>query len=292
METPNRPGWYDDPEDPERLRYFDGVVWTSHTTPRRTRWEAPAPRTGEGPPTGTGPGQPGPPPAGGQPGGRPAPGGWRGPGGPPPGWGPGPGGPGERRVPTTEDGQQLSSYGRRVGAYLVDGIIKAVLTSLVGIYWTLQLVQDSMDQMRTALERGDTSVVPGVAFGSAVEQYVLPLTLVSVAVNLVYNAVFLTRVAATPGKLAFGISVRSVHRPGPVGLGDALRRYALQTVLDIAGIVPALALVSSVVTLLDLAWPLGDSRRQALHDKIADTQVVRGRWPAPDSAQVPPGPTG
>ena len=29
-----RAGWYDDPENSENLRYFDGVLWTSHTTPR------------------------------------------------------------------------------------------------------------------------------------------------------------------------------------------------------------------------------------------------------------------
>ena len=37
MATPQSPGWYDDPEDPQQLRYFDGVVWTRHTTPRSTR---------------------------------------------------------------------------------------------------------------------------------------------------------------------------------------------------------------------------------------------------------------
>jgi hypothetical protein len=41
METPLTPGWYDDPESPEQLRYFDGVVWTRHTAPRRTRAAAP-----------------------------------------------------------------------------------------------------------------------------------------------------------------------------------------------------------------------------------------------------------
>ncbi|MBO3181743.1 DUF2510 domain-containing protein, partial [Dermatophilus congolensis] len=24
-------GWYDDPDDPELLRYWDGVLWTEHT---------------------------------------------------------------------------------------------------------------------------------------------------------------------------------------------------------------------------------------------------------------------
>ncbi|MBO3138051.1 DUF2510 domain-containing protein, partial [Dermatophilus congolensis] len=28
-------GWYDDPDDPELLRYWDGVLWTEHTALRR-----------------------------------------------------------------------------------------------------------------------------------------------------------------------------------------------------------------------------------------------------------------
>src|SRR5450759_19574 len=27
-------GWYDDPKDPSQLRYWDGVVWSSHVSPR------------------------------------------------------------------------------------------------------------------------------------------------------------------------------------------------------------------------------------------------------------------
>ena len=37
MDTPTRAGWYDDPENDSQLRYFDGVVWSKHTTPRSTR---------------------------------------------------------------------------------------------------------------------------------------------------------------------------------------------------------------------------------------------------------------
>ena len=35
-ETPTGPGWYEDPDDPQLLRYYDGIVWTSHTNPRRS----------------------------------------------------------------------------------------------------------------------------------------------------------------------------------------------------------------------------------------------------------------
>ncbi|MGL4744396.1 MAG: DUF2510 domain-containing protein, partial [Dermatophilaceae bacterium] len=29
--APTAPGWYDDPDDPSLLRYFDGVLWSAHT---------------------------------------------------------------------------------------------------------------------------------------------------------------------------------------------------------------------------------------------------------------------
>ena len=27
-------GWYDDPQDPSQLRYWDGVLWSSNVTPK------------------------------------------------------------------------------------------------------------------------------------------------------------------------------------------------------------------------------------------------------------------
>ena len=47
MANPQSPGWYDDPENPQQLRYFDGVVWTRHTSPRSTR-PAPGYAAGQG----------------------------------------------------------------------------------------------------------------------------------------------------------------------------------------------------------------------------------------------------
>ena len=29
-------GWYDDPTDPDLLRYWDGVTWTTHTAPKKS----------------------------------------------------------------------------------------------------------------------------------------------------------------------------------------------------------------------------------------------------------------
>lgn len=40
------PGWYPDPSDPRFVRWWDGVVWTPHTTPAAAQFQAPykAPR--------------------------------------------------------------------------------------------------------------------------------------------------------------------------------------------------------------------------------------------------------
>ncbi|OBF50699.1 hypothetical protein A5787_07890 [Mycobacterium sp. 852002-50816_SCH5313054-b] len=41
MTTPNQPGWYDDPQDPNAQRYWDGRGWTPH----RQQWPATGPES-------------------------------------------------------------------------------------------------------------------------------------------------------------------------------------------------------------------------------------------------------
>ena len=43
----------------------------------------------------------------------------------------------------------------------------------------------------------------------------------------------------------------------------------------VLGFVPLLSIAASMLNILDPAWLLWDARRQALHDKVADTVVVR-----------------
>jgi hypothetical protein len=45
----------------------------------------------------------------------------------------------------------------------------------------------------------------------------------------------------------------------------------------VVSLVPLVGLLGSVYSLLDDLWPLWDGRRQALHDKVARTNVVRTR---------------
>jgi len=63
-----QPGWYDDPQVPGQVRWFDGAQWTQHIRPAQQTQSFPAPEAGGGGgwhgPTGGGPGWQTGPPAG------------------------------------------------------------------------------------------------------------------------------------------------------------------------------------------------------------------------------------
>ncbi len=100
---------------------------------------------------------------------------------------------------------------------------------------------------------------------------------VLLVVFLVYQVFFLMRWSATPGKLAVGISVRLIDRPGPLDADTAIKRAGFQAVAQALGNLPYASLLGTVLVVMDLVWPIRDVQRQALHDKVAKTIVVMGR---------------
>jgi uncharacterized RDD family membrane protein YckC len=85
----------------------------------------------------------------------------------------------------------------------------------------------------------------------------------------------------TAGKRSMEISVRAASTQGRVMYLRALVRsyflalfWALVLLSPLLGLRP-LATVAGLVLLLDALWPVWDSRRQALHDKVAQTIVIR-----------------
>ncbi|MEI2731607.1 MAG: RDD family protein [Dermatophilaceae bacterium] len=293
-------GWYDDPQDPGALRYWDGILWTDNTVPKTSPTaaastigrpdfpHAPSPGGGYAGGPASGPYPSGvqdrqPPPAGY---GAPPPAGYG--GLPPAGYGaPPPAGYGYGAAPqvawppvgpTSADGVPLAQWWQRLLARIVDGIITGVLTTIAALPWTIEPIRRFMDlfaQMARDAERGVNSAVDQSAVNAEMAKIMVPLTLVTVVVSLVYETFFLVRWGATPGKRILGIAVRRVGRPGPLTLVEALRRQVLPRGLDLLGLVPGIAIVANLVSLLDNLWLLWDPRRQALHDKVADTLVVR-----------------
>jgi uncharacterized RDD family membrane protein YckC len=284
-------GWYDDPSNPEMLRYWDGVMWSSHTAPKKSPTlpqDTGLPPQAGSDSTGAAATQGGPMPTTPMPQGS----GWQaqapqaygqadqqGQVGQQAQYGQAPQYPGApanaawmQSIKTTADGVPLASWGRRLGAWIIDGILLTILSYLLlqafaADYFT------SVENLLDAASRQNQDEIQDLARDIAAQS--LRVGLITWGAVTVYCLAFWTTLAQTPGKMALGISVRRADRPGPLDISTALRRR----VLSALQIVPLVSSLYFIVFLLDYLWPLWDDKRQALHDKVAATQVVLGKQP-------------
>ena len=188
---------------------------------------------------------------------------------------------GATTYPATPDGQYLAGWWQRVWAYLLDGIVVTVVGGLLASPW----LGDLYDAYRAFLDRviqdaeagRQTSDATLAAFQESIVGPMMTVALIYLAVGFVYQVGFLMTVQATPGKLALGLRVRLRERPGRLPLWSVLLRWAGQSGYSILGVVPVLGSLLGIYWLLDHLWPLWDGKKQAIHDKMARTNVVRVR---------------
>jgi uncharacterized RDD family membrane protein YckC len=284
-------GWYDDPQDQSQQRYWDGSAWTDDRRPQH----GPPPYRGQfGQPGGQQFGQPvqhgqvyggarpgqaqyGQPQQTGQ---APYPPYPQQPGQPQQQYGQGYpqqgyGYPGQR-VHTTPDGQPLSGWWRRVFARIIDSLI----VSIIGLpftgyfYWQYfkaiwAYMEDTMDAAAAGTPQ-TSFALPAEAY-----QWMIPAVLIGLVVGFVYEFFFLTRTGATLGKKAVGIAVRLRDVPGlPPGAAVA-KRFGIYTAISLLSAIPVVGTLFSFLALINYLWPLWDDKKQALHDKVAATNVVR-----------------
>ncbi len=237
-------GWYPDPDPnsppPRGQRYWDGRQWTEHVAPAAG---APAPGS-----AGLAPMAP----------------------------------YSTANAPvaaTTPDGQPLAGWWQRVGAYLIDLVILTPLVVVAGLPWLREIASayaDLVNESINAAENG-SSLPDQTALLSELLVPFLLFTLVALGVSFVYNVTFLKWRSGTPGKLMVGLRVRLRELPGRMSWGTVLMRWAGQNWYAALSWVPILGSVLGFYPLLDVLWPLWDGKRQALHDKVAKTNVVRVR---------------
>jgi len=256
-------GWYDDPQDPSKLRYWDGVIWTDHVTPKH------APRLEETqvstPPQYT------PAPQ------QPAQGGYApypGAPAPMPSWQQGYLAP----VPSTPDGVPLSGWWKRVLARVIDGILISFIGLPLTGWFLLPAAQRLGDWLRSVVDAAQAGA-PAPAMPSGILVPLLVGQLLSLLVAVVYEYLFLTRSGATLGKKAVGISVRLRETPGPPPSAAVWRRILVINGLQLLRIIPFVGNFAGIALLLDYLWPLWDPNKQAWHDKVAATNVVVGPQP-------------
>ncbi len=256
-----QPGWYDDPQDIEVLRYWDGVQWTSHTSPRqrpnldqtRNAWMDDQRSYGGSS-------------------GESAPGAY----GSATGYQPMPGGQFEAAdgATRTPDGQQISGWWRRFFARIFDGLIIGLLSLLL-----IPLVApDLMDTFRAYL---DVVTDPSTAEAGAdaalgnVISATAPFALASALLSVVYEIVFLRFKSGTPGKLILGLRVRLREEHGELPWSTSGIRALVWFGPQFLGTIPLLGQIASIFPLINGLWPLWDAQKQSLNDKVAKTNVVR-----------------
>jgi uncharacterized RDD family membrane protein YckC len=290
MSTPTAPGWYEDPQDPAQLRYFDGIIWSAHTTPRApaapspasTTWQPPGsgvqdqgqqqgggqgygqqPGYGEQPGYGQQPGYGGhqgqdpwaaPPMSGGQVG-------WQ-----------------QQRRDVLPDGDVLAEWWRRLLARIIDWLIIGIVATILSWPFLATMVDAFDSYLQEAIRAAEQGGTPDTtAFSNALVEAALPISIITLVVTVLYDTLFLVWRSATPGKMVLGTTVRRVGWAGGVTLVDALKRQVLPVVAGLLGLLPVVGFLGTALSVIDPAWLLWDPKRQALHDKVADTVVVMKR---------------
>ncbi|MFC7431562.1 MULTISPECIES: RDD family protein [unclassified Agrococcus] len=265
------PGWYQDPfgTSPEDRRYWDGETWLATQQVQPAQAEAPGAPVQQQPEPFSG--QPyGGQPYGGQPheqrggwGERPAVGGWGQPASD------------DDRI-RTPDGVELASWGRRFAAYAIDwavlGVVSLVLGAVLGIWGAF------VELFEASAGASEAEVMDAFqGFVAANTGALLAFSMLQLAASGLYHVGLTATRGRTIGKRAVGIRVRLREREGlPIWRAAALRWLAHFALPNLLSGVPGLGFVAGIFPVVDGLWPIWDARRQAIHDKLAKTSVVRG----------------
>ncbi|MFA5890901.1 MAG: RDD family protein [Actinomycetota bacterium] len=156
---------------------------------------------------------------------------------------------------TVSTDTSLASWGQRVGAALIDGLVVGVPS------WILMAIFGI-----GAAASGQVEVDPitGEVVGGGGALFLMMA--VVFAVGVLYRVLLEGgRRGQTVGKMALRIQVRDATAGGSIGYGRAFLRWVVAGALWIV----------TVPGIIDVLFPLWDKRRQTLHDKAARSIVVR-----------------
>ncbi len=186
---------------------------------------------------------------------------------PPPGFTPSaPPPPGYQAYGATSATPTYASFGARLGALVIDGIVMFVffVPALIAIFaGPTEIEACSVDEAGDITIGGDLNALCEVPTGATWAMFAV-LMLVGVAAVLLYHAKLTGGPSgATVGKKAVGIKVVDASTGGPIGGGRAVGRYLFAS------------FISGNVFLLGYLWSLWDKRNQTWHDKVVSSVVVK-----------------
>ena len=171
----------------------------------------------------------------------------------------------------------LAGWWQRVLALVIDTILIGIVGGIIALPWIRDVFDAYSDWFDEALNADSGSTPDTGQLQSDTAGPLAVIGAINLALGFAYNVGFLMWKQATPGKLVLGLRVRLRETPGPMSIGTVLLRWLGQYGVGIIGLVPFVGGISFLYTLLDYLWPLWDDKKQAIHDKIAKTNVVRTR---------------
>jgi uncharacterized RDD family membrane protein YckC len=155
-------------------------------------------------------------------------------------------------------GWQLSGWGRRVGAHLLDGV---VIVIIAGIFFGI-----------FAAFAGAGFLVGNTTGFIASALALLGFLLCVVVAALLYAPLMMARTnGKTLGRMATGIRVVRANGK-PITFGYAAVREVLVKWLLIGAILGSFTF--GIAALIDYLWPLWDEENRALHDMVVDSRTI------------------
>lgn len=162
-----------------------------------------------------------------------------------------------------------------MAAYAIDKLLLGLplmglaLALLFGLLFTVEVVETRTDSL-VIVSRGPDAWGVGILRGA-----IFAVALASLAVLAAYVLwwLFALRRGQTPGKHIVGIRVIKTNgEPSDWGY-TFLREFVIKGL--VGGFLSGMT--AGIYWAVDHLWPLFDSDRQALHDKMVDTLVVQDR---------------
>jgi uncharacterized RDD family membrane protein YckC len=155
-----------------------------------------------------------------------------------------------------------AGWGTRLGGYLIDVVIFIPVLVVLALAFRHTHVLDVhlMTRRNGSNTRRSLSLLSPLITG---------------VVFLIYATILCGGARGqTVGMMAVGVRVVREEAHDALGYGRALWRAFVEQFLRFLGTV---TLILGVIWLLDMLFPLWDSKKQTLHDKVANTVVLRVR---------------
>jgi uncharacterized RDD family membrane protein YckC len=178
-----------------------------------------------------------------------------------------------------------AGFWRRVGGYLIDGLIFAVPAVILFFVIFGSTISPWMTAVNNAAQAGQTA--PPLVLPTS---GLVTFTVLDAVAGLLYFGVLVSGWGSTVGQRAVGVRVVCQEdTANSLPLGRAVLRAIVWWGAALLSFVPGLSDIAGLAVLLAFLWVAWDPRKQGLHDKLGGALVLRTvALPAP----MPYGPMG